>query len=194
MMAPPGPNAGGSSLFRPPREALPIVHQSAEREEDDPARLIGFIRVDEWKALISFGGQLEELGEGERCRKGDVAVVAIKPPQVTLERRGIRWKTVLFEQPVVHRAGFGQVSQSGPKVTLGGSGGTGFNSNYNSNSNTDTPFGSNNNGQAGGEFGPIAPPPGQGNDFPFQGQGNSNENQNGPNDPGMMFPPGLPRG
>lgn len=178
------------SIFRPPREALPIVQQSEEREEDEAERLIGFLHVGEWKALIAFDGHIEEIAEGGRNRKGDVSVVKINPPQVTLERRGRRWKTVLFDQPVIHRAGFGAVLNTGrPKVTMGG-GSSGFNSSgYNDDSGTG--FG----GNAGGSpFSPFGPPPGQGG-LPFGEQGASGGRDDQPDfgGPNVMLPPGIPQ-
>jgi hypothetical protein len=78
----------------PQREDLfipPPPKPDAPKRQDLRAdiALKGFTNVDGLRVLMQIGGKTVPLAAGQQ--HGDVTVVAIEPPQVTLQRGRIRW-------------------------------------------------------------------------------------------------------
>lgn len=78
-------------------------------------RVIGFSQIGDSapRALLSVGGHLQSVKAGDSV--GDVTVVALDAPDVTLQQRTERWTVTLFKQPVVNQ----DVSSSPQKRSVG---------------------------------------------------------------------------
>ena len=89
---PPFPNR--EELFLPPAEKP----ASATRfKSDQDVTLMGFANVEGKKALLKIDGIIRPLRAGES--RGEVRVLAIDPPRVTLQRGNREWTESLFETP-----------------------------------------------------------------------------------------------
>lgn len=77
-------------LFVPPKR------QGGARtngQEQDAVELLGFVRVDRPKAVLSINGQVASIAEGSA--QFGVEVVSIQPPKVVLQRGRQRWQAGL---------------------------------------------------------------------------------------------------
>jgi hypothetical protein len=86
---PPFPNR--TDLFVPPKRAGGAA--SAQNAGDNAVLLMGFVRVDQPKAVLSINGEVAPMAAGE-SRFG-VDVISITPPNVVLQRGRQRWQTTL---------------------------------------------------------------------------------------------------
>jgi hypothetical protein len=78
-------------LFVPPKRAGGAA--SAQNAGDNAVLLLGFVRVDQPKAVLSINGEISPMAVGE-SRFG-VDVISISPPNVVLQRGRQRWQTTL---------------------------------------------------------------------------------------------------
>jgi len=79
-------------LFQPPN--FKGLTKSQRDEVRMEVSLKGFAEVDGIKALLTLNGQMVSLAVGEN--HSGVEVVAIQPPNVTLQRGRVRWTETLF--------------------------------------------------------------------------------------------------
>jgi hypothetical protein len=86
---PPFPNR--TDLFVPPKRVGGVA--SAQNTGDNAVLLMGFVRVDQPKAVLSINGEIAPMAAGE-SRFG-VDVISITPPNVVLQRGRQRWQTTL---------------------------------------------------------------------------------------------------
>ncbi len=89
---PPFPNR--EELFLPPAER-PASATRARSDHD--ITLMGFVNVDGKKALLKIDGIITPLGAGQS--RGEIRVLAVDPPRVTLRRGNREWTERLFEMP-----------------------------------------------------------------------------------------------
>lgn len=87
--APPFPHR--TDLFVPPKRAGGAA--AGQAPGDNAVLLMGFVRVDQPKAVLSINGEIAPLAAGE-SRFG-VDVISIAPPNVVLQRGRQRWQTTL---------------------------------------------------------------------------------------------------
>lgn len=80
-----------TDLFVPPKRVggAPTDHGPAEASVE----LLGFVRVDQLKAVLSINGEVAPMAAGE-SRSG-VDVISINPPNVLLQRGRQRWQATL---------------------------------------------------------------------------------------------------
>lgn len=86
---PPFPNR--TDLFVAPKRAGGAAAGPASG--DNAVLLMGFVRVDQAKAVLSINGEIAPMAAGE-SRYG-VDVISIAPPNVVLQRGRQRWQTTL---------------------------------------------------------------------------------------------------
>jgi hypothetical protein len=86
---PPFPNR--TDLFVPPKRAGGAA--AGQSSGDNAVQLLGFVRVDQPKAVLSINGEIAPMAVGE-SRYG-VDVISIAPPNVVLQRGRQRWQTTL---------------------------------------------------------------------------------------------------
>jgi hypothetical protein len=86
---PPFPNR--TDLFVPPKRAGGAA--TGQSSGDNAVLLLGFVRVDQPKAVLSINGEIAPMAAGE-SRFG-VDVISISPPNVVLQRGRQRWQTTL---------------------------------------------------------------------------------------------------
>jgi hypothetical protein len=78
-------------LFLPPkREGGPAASQGAG---DGSVELVGFVKLDRLRALLSVNGELAPVAEGET--QFGIEVISVKPPNVVLQRGRQRWQASL---------------------------------------------------------------------------------------------------
>jgi hypothetical protein len=80
-----------TDLFVPPKRAGGAA--SGQNTGDNAVLLLGFVRVDQPKAVLSINGEIAPMAVGE-SRFG-VDVISIAPPNVVLQRGRQRWQTTL---------------------------------------------------------------------------------------------------
>ena len=73
-------------LFRVPNRP---EGRAESRGEVGEVALKGFVNTGQPKVLLIVDGQLEALAAGDQ--RGDLVVIQIAPPEVTLERGRLRW-------------------------------------------------------------------------------------------------------
>lgn len=64
-------------------------HDSGERAVE----LMGFIRVDRSRAILSINGQVSSIAEGETV--DGIEVISVQPPSVLLQRGRQRWQATI---------------------------------------------------------------------------------------------------
>jgi hypothetical protein len=78
-------------LFLPPkREGGPAASQDAG---DGSVELVGFVKLDRLRALLSVNGELAPVAEGGT--QFGIEVISVKPPNVVLQRGRQRWQASL---------------------------------------------------------------------------------------------------
>lgn len=87
---PPYPNR--TDLFTPPQKGKQAARQS-DAMYDDAIALIGFVAVDQPKAVLSIDGVMTSLAAG--AQRYGIQVISIAPPEVTLQRGRNRWTASL---------------------------------------------------------------------------------------------------
>jgi hypothetical protein len=60
---------------------------------DNSVELMGFVRVDRQRAVLSINGEITPLAEGES--QFGVEVISVRPPMVVLQRGRQRWQATL---------------------------------------------------------------------------------------------------
>ncbi len=60
---------------------------------DRAVELMGFIRVDRSRAILSINGETNALAEGESS--GGIEVISVQPPSVVLRRGRQRWQATI---------------------------------------------------------------------------------------------------
>jgi len=78
-------------LFMPPKRVGGT--RSKEGESDDAVELLGFVRVDRPRVVLSINGEVHPLYEG--ARQFGIEVISIQPPKVVLQRGRQRWQASL---------------------------------------------------------------------------------------------------
>jgi hypothetical protein len=78
-------------LFEPPKRAQGAIRR--QDESGDTVELKGFINVNGQRVVLSIGGVIAALAEGEE--KYGVQVKSIAPPSVVLQRGPSRWTATL---------------------------------------------------------------------------------------------------
>jgi hypothetical protein len=78
-------------LFVPPKRqgGGGQSHDSSERAVE----LMGFIRVDRPRAILSINGQVSSIAEGETV--DGIEVISVQPPSVLLQRGRQRWQATI---------------------------------------------------------------------------------------------------
>jgi hypothetical protein len=99
--APDAPNAASAEPYTPPfpdrvdlfvppkRQGSSQSHDSSERAVE----LMGFVRVDRPRAILSINGQVSPLAEGESV--DGIEVISVQPPSVLLQRGRQRWQATI---------------------------------------------------------------------------------------------------
>ena len=82
-------------IFLPP--AQKPVNAAVDRRDDHGVALVGFADVDRQQVLLRVDGIVAPLAVGDS--RGELQVVAIDPPEVTLKRGDRRWTERLFDKP-----------------------------------------------------------------------------------------------
>lgn len=78
-------------LFVPPKRQGGARIASGENE--DAVELLGFVRVDEPKVVLSINGFITPVAEG--ANQFGIEVISIQPPTVVLQRGRQRWQATL---------------------------------------------------------------------------------------------------
>ena len=89
------PNPDREDIFLPPARAP--VNTTADRRDDHGVALVGFADVDRQQVLLRVDGVIALLAVGDS--RGELQVVAIDPPEVTLKRGDRQWTEKLFDTP-----------------------------------------------------------------------------------------------
>jgi hypothetical protein len=89
------PNPDRSEIFLPP--ASKPVNGAVDSRNEYGVALIGFANVDRKQVLLEIDGILAPLAEGDS--RGELQVLSIDPPQVTLKRGYREWTVKLFDTP-----------------------------------------------------------------------------------------------
>lgn len=84
---PPFPNR--VDLFVAPKRQGGVAHDSTERAVE----LMGFVRVDKPRAILSINGQVSPVSEGESV--DGIEVISVTPPSVLLQRGRQRWQATI---------------------------------------------------------------------------------------------------
>ncbi len=90
------PNPGREDIFLPPAE-IPVNTTTVDRRNDHGVALIGFADVDRQQVLLKVDGIVAPLAVGDS--RGELQVVSIDPPEVTLKRGDRQWTEKLFDTP-----------------------------------------------------------------------------------------------
>jgi len=88
---------------KPEPEKAPPTEVPVEETPRPPLRLVGFVGVEELKALLTVDGKLSAIEVGESV--DGVQVVAIAPPLVTLKHGHEEFKIDLMEEPFLSDPG-----------------------------------------------------------------------------------------
>lgn len=92
LWSPPYPQR--EDLFAPPQRSRTATRRSSGGEGDDESvQLLGFVTVDEPKAVLSIDGVVASVAAG--AQKYGIEVITITPPEVVLQRGRNRWTTSL---------------------------------------------------------------------------------------------------
>jgi hypothetical protein len=65
----------------------------AQANGDNAVELMGFVRVDRQRAVLSINGEITPLAEGES--QFGIEVISVRPPMVVLQRGRQRWQATL---------------------------------------------------------------------------------------------------
>ncbi len=79
-------------LFIPTQRAKSLTRHS-DGEFDDAVDLVGFVTVDEPRAVLTIDGVATSLAAGSQ--KYGIEVISITPPKVVLQRGRTRWTASL---------------------------------------------------------------------------------------------------
>lgn len=79
-------------MFQPPSRKHAVKNSNSTSE----VLLRGFVNVDRPKALLVVDGRLQALAVGER--RGELEVIQIDRPLVTLQRGRVRWTESLYPE------------------------------------------------------------------------------------------------
>lgn len=80
------------NLFSPPQRQRRVARRTIGTQ-DEAVALLGFVSVDQPKAVLSIDGVVTALTTGGQ--KYGIQVISIEPPQVTLQRGRDRWTASL---------------------------------------------------------------------------------------------------
>jgi hypothetical protein len=78
-------------LFVPPKRQGGLMLK--EGESEDAVELLGFVRLDRQKVVLSINGQVTPIAEG--ASEYGIEVISIQPPNVVLQRGRQRWQASL---------------------------------------------------------------------------------------------------
>ena len=79
-------------LFVPPKREGGAA-TSGQGANDSAVELLGFVRVDRQRAVLSINGEIHSLAEGDA--QFGIEVVSVHPPNVVLQRGRQRWQATL---------------------------------------------------------------------------------------------------
>jgi hypothetical protein len=79
-------------LFVPPKREGGAA-SAAQGANDSAVELMGFVRVDRQRALLSINGEIASMAEGDS--QFGVEVISVRPPNVVLQRGRQRWQATL---------------------------------------------------------------------------------------------------
>lgn len=79
-------------LFVPPKR-VGGAPSAAQGGNDAAVELMGFVRVDRQRALLSINGEITSMAEGDS--QYGVEVISVHPPNVVLQRGRQRWQATL---------------------------------------------------------------------------------------------------
>jgi hypothetical protein len=66
---------------------------SGQDSSDQAVELMGFVRVDRSRAILTINGETNALAEGESV--GGIEVISVQPPSVVLRRGRQRWQATI---------------------------------------------------------------------------------------------------
>ena len=89
------PNPDRSEIFLPP--ARKPASATVDSRDDYGVALIGFANVDRKQVLLEIDGIIAPLTVGDS--RGELQVLSIDPPKVTLKRGDREWTVKLFDLP-----------------------------------------------------------------------------------------------
>ena len=89
------PSPGREEIFLPPVKQ-PLADQRSS-DSGEGVVLMGFADVDGARVILRIDGIITSLRAGES--RGDVSVLSIDPPKVTLQRAGRQWTKSLVDAP-----------------------------------------------------------------------------------------------
>ena len=89
------PNPDRSEIFLPP--ARKPASATVDSRNDYGVALIGFANVDRKQVLLEIDGIVAPLTVGDS--RGELRVLSIDPPEVTLKRGDREWTVKLFDTP-----------------------------------------------------------------------------------------------
>ena len=79
-------------LFVPPKREGGAA-TSGQGANDGAVELLGFVRVDRQRAVLSINGEINSLAEGDT--QFGIQVISVHPPNVVLQRGRQRWQATL---------------------------------------------------------------------------------------------------
>lgn len=79
-------------LFAPPKRTRAATRSNA-LDDDESVQLLGFVSVDQPKAVLSIDGVIASVAAG--TAKHGIEVISIAPPEVVLQRGRNRWTASL---------------------------------------------------------------------------------------------------
>ena len=178
-------------------EAKPVEQAAPEKQVERPRlRLLGFVNVDGFKALVESKGDVKAVAVGESIE--GVKIVSIEQPNVTFQYASARWSTKLFEQPWHNEQTGVASSPSATRAFTSQSRSTPRSSSVASSTRTSTPSTSYGSGGLGG---PSMPGGGMGGGMPGIGGASGmpsipgmNSGDGGSGIPGLGSIPGMPSG
>jgi hypothetical protein len=93
------PFPDNDNFFSPPELVAAQPLQQVTHGETATVRVLGFVRVHggEENALLSINGRMHVAGVGQVF--GELEVLSVSEPAVTVQRGGERWSVGLFDQP-----------------------------------------------------------------------------------------------
>ena len=87
------PNPDRSEIFLPPAGKAASV--TIDSRNDNGVTLVGFVNVDRQQVLLEIDGTIVPLTAGDS--RGELQVLAIDPPKVTLKQGDREWTIKLFD-------------------------------------------------------------------------------------------------
>ncbi|MCA9240686.1 MAG: hypothetical protein KDA37_10820, partial [Planctomycetales bacterium] len=81
-----------TDLFTPPKRVKQAARHTSG-DSDDAVELMGFVTVDEPRAVLSIDGVIAALPAGGQ--KYGIEVISVEPPRVILQRGRNRWTASL---------------------------------------------------------------------------------------------------